>query len=861
MSSSPSAAKPTSLCEAERSERESGNRGIGSLESEASNASPRTVNWELRTANREPGTGNRLALALLLALSLNTSAHQAVSANQPGAEQMRLYRALKAFALTGGSVNVRDFALTRDRVDITLTGTLFFAGTVDNRVTGAVFIGQGSMKAEVPPSAFEQDHVRRMIGADLVESDFRTAVLRWTDDTYDVLGGSRGEGGPPPAEAQQIASEFEARLTHDTGVNLASRLAVSLLNGETPGLFFTQFDGGRRGRFNVLVDHQHRIPVSHFGINGGEKGVIFSYTPIIFSSEIWMAFYSADDYARGTATYSDVDDLVDLTHYDVRADLTEPEQGLRLTARIDMSPQTAGVRALPLMLGEGLSTFQDQRLEKQLRVSGVRLGGEPVAWSQEDWESGFTVYLPEPLESGRPVALEVDIAGKFLQSNDLVRGAFYPVSNTAWLPRHGYLDRATFNLTYTHRTRDKVASVGIRASEAPDPSGGDRTVTTYRMPHPVALVVFALGPFERHAQEVTFEAGGEPVRLEFSKMPDSSARIAAVKEDFVLAELDNSVRYFAAMFGRYPYETFGAAFHPYGFGQGFPTMMMLAPADQAATGTFQFISHETAHQWWGNIVAWRSYRDQWLSEGFANYSSLLYTGLREDREGAERLLRNWRRSLVLSPRTLRGAGRGRLDDIGPIILGLRLNSTESAGAYQALVYNKGALVLRMLHFLLSDPARDPIASGDSGFQKMMSAFVERHRNGAASTDDFRAVANEHFRASPVALRTGMSNLNWFFLQWVYRTGLPSYRLEYAVEDRPDGGAIVRGTLHQESVPDDFFMALPVVLTFDGDRQGRALVTARGPSTPVEIRVASRPKNVELDPESWILSETTGARKR
>ena len=40
------------------------------------------------------------------------------------------------------------------------------------------------------------------------------------------------------------------------------------------------------------------------------------------------------------------------------------------------------------------------------------------------------------------------------------------------------------------------------------------------------------------------------------------------------------------------------------------------------------MSHETAHQWWGNIVAWRSYRDQWLSEGFAEYSGVLYTAIR-----------------------------------------------------------------------------------------------------------------------------------------------------------------------------------------------------------------------------------------
>ncbi len=54
-------------------------------------------------------------------------------------------------------------------------------------------------------------------------------------------------------------------------------------------------------------------------------------------------------------------------------------------------------------------------------------------------------------------------------------------------------------------------------------------------------------------------------------------------------------------------------------------MLLMPKADMATKHTYRFIAHETAHQWWGNIVAWRSYRDQWLSEGFAEYSGILYT--------------------------------------------------------------------------------------------------------------------------------------------------------------------------------------------------------------------------------------------
>ena len=141
-----------------------------------------------------------------------------------------------------------------------------------------------------------------------------------------------------------------------------------------------------------------------------------------------------------------------------------------------------------------------------------------------------------------------------------------------------------------------------------------------------------------------------------------------------------------------------------------------------------------------------------------------------------------RSSLKDPPVTLTGLGKGRLVDVGPIILGHRLSTSKTLGAYQTLIYNKGALVLRMLHFMLSNPA-----TGDGQpFFAMMTDFVERYRNKTASSDDFRAVANEHFARSPIAKKYGMTNLNWLFYQSVYQTALPSYELQYKIEDQPDG---------------------------------------------------------------------------
>ena len=284
-------------------------------------------------------------------------------------------------------------------------------------------------------------------------------------------------------------------------------------------------------------------------------------------------------------------------------------------------------------------------------------------------------------------------------------------------------------------------------------------------------------------------------------------------------------------------------------------MLMIPPTDRASKYTYVFIAHETAHQWWGNLVAWRSYRDQWLSEGFAEYSGILYTAVREGAGARDELLGHLRRSLNEPPMTETGLGKGRLVDVGPIIAGHRLSSRKTLGAYQTLIYNKGALVLRMLHFLLSDPS----TGEDKAFFEMMTDFVNRYRDKAASTDDFRLVANEHFAKTPIAKMYRLNNLDWFFRQWVHTTGMPSYQMNYKIEDQPDGKVLLSGTVSQENVPADWFMVLPLKMSFGGKQEARGTVHAFGPTASFQIKLPARPQKVELDPNHWVISQETSTK--
>jgi hypothetical protein len=330
------------------------------------------------------------------------------------AKSKEIYDQIKAFALSGGSVPVKELQFKRDRVEMTFTGTFYFSAPVEGHVTGAVFVGDGKLNAPAPANEFERDNLKRMIGtSDSVDSDFKTAVLRFSDDTFERLGQNPSPGSAD-AQTQKLASELDPRILRETGANLAARVALSILNREKPGFFFAQFDGGRRGRFNLLLDYQNRIPVGNFDINGGEKGLFFKYRADDLDNDIWMAFYGQDDYKRGTVEYSDVNDQIDITHYDLNLNLADYKRAIMLRARVKAATRVGNLRAVSFEIGENLGEYESWRLKKQMRLKQARLGAEELAFAQEDWEGGFTVFLSAEVAAGQNLEFTLLLEGDFM---------------------------------------------------------------------------------------------------------------------------------------------------------------------------------------------------------------------------------------------------------------------------------------------------------------------------------------------------------------------------------------------------------------------------------------------------------------
>jgi aminopeptidase N len=251
-----------------------------------------------------------------------------------------------------------------------------------------------------------------------------------------------------------------------------------------------------------------------------------------------------------------------------------------------------------------------------------------------------------------------------------------------------------------------------------------------------------------------------------------------------------------------------------------------------------------AHQWWGNVVGWSSYRDQWIDESIAQYLSLLFA---DTKKNPDRTLRVWlerfRRLLVEKPPgAVPPAG-----DVGALIIGTRLNSSKSSQAYEEVIYSKGAWIFHMLREMLRQPgAKNP----DARFTALLQTLAAKYAYRALSTEDLQREV-EGIMTPTMDLEGGRS-MQWFFEQWVRGTGIPHYRVEYA-SHAAEKGYLVKGKLYQSGVPRAFIASVPLYAS--GGSGSRALlgsVVAAGPETSFHFLTPTQPRKIIIDPQMTLL---------
>jgi hypothetical protein len=719
----------------------------------------------------------------------------------PTYQQLRL-QAKAAGDFGGPFAIVNNLVLKRDAATFTLkSGEIYFAPAVKDRTFGAVFLGEGELTL-TPPTDVEKHTLAIFTKDPSITESFSKLVLRFTDKTFDEIKSSAqvkmGSGGAQANRALDVYRDNQFLLRKTLRRNLELRTLVDFYNPQRPG-FFTAFIDGKR--FNKLVFQYDPLGIPDVS---PEEVLLSSYGET--DGGLWTAFHRAEEIAKGTASSDEDHRIYDITHHEIDTVI----RGTKLTSTdtLTFRQLDSGARVLPF------------RLFPSMRVSHVRdEKGRDLDFIQENKneDADFGVIWPEPLEAGKSYKLTIEYGGGDALI-DVGGGNFFLVPRSTWYPNNegtAFGDRATFNLTF-HYPKDKIL-VGTGSVTSPPVAEHNVLVAKWSSgENPLAVAGFNYGGFKK--KEVLDTETGYNIEFyanEEALISGPGSMSTLGMGGSMLADAQNATRIFTAFFGKLPFTRLALTQQPAGnFGQAWPTLVympftaFLDPTQRylASGGNIRFATddffeyvapHEIAHQWWGHMVGWKSYHDQWMSEGFAEFSASLYVQQVMHDEGRFNKFWNDQRDLITQARPQTRDKRPYL--VGPVTQGYRLNSGKTGGVARFMIYPKGAYILHMLRMMMYDRH----AGGDKRFSAMMQDFIKSHYNEDVSTEDFKRIVEKHM--TPQMNLDGTGRMDWFFNEWVYGTEMPSYRFEYQL----GSGDSLSGRITQSGVSENFKMLVPV----------------------------------------------------
>jgi hypothetical protein len=743
----------------------------------------------------------------------------------PGPNSDPTYQALRNLTLGGEAVSVSNLDLKRDAATFHLrSGTICFTPPVQGKVTGAVFVGDGNFVITPPPA--EMGMLKLLTKANEFSENFNHLVLRFTDSTYDEIKKAETPGAGGCDNGLFKDSQNAMRHGQVLKYNLDARILQDVLSPE-PGRLFVAFVHGKRYNDKELFVVDPHGP----GYLMHEEVGLMTYDENKFG--VWAAFPLSGGRRSGAGGHIHIEHQVLDTTIEKNANLTGK-------ATTTFEVRVKGSRVIPFTLFP------------TLRVQSVTADGQGLAFIQEEKheDADFSVILPKPLAAGDKFTITTIYGGKEAVSDE-GGGNYYPIARDDWYPNSAFGDRVSYDMTFHIPKGMKMAATGELVSEAND---GGQNVTVWKSEVPQTVAGFNFGRFKVEEAKLTkpdllvqsFANENPPSwveglqRMAGGDLPGSHIQAGAALGTMsttglikkALAEGELATEVYTDYFGPSSFKRLAITQQTdCRYGQSWPELVWIPMCyffdttvrhqlgmDFGDRGYWKVVTpHEVAHQWWGHTVGFDSYRDQWMSEGFAEMSASIYLSFIE--KSQQKFISFWNdeRELLLE----RNAEGFRAIDAGPVTMGYRMsNSRTGFELTRRLIYPKGAYILHMIRMMMHDNR-----TGDQRFKEMMQDFVKTYAGKSATTEEFKAMVEKHMTREMDM--EGNQKMDWFFNEYVYGTQLPSYKLDSSFDTGTDGDVVLNIKVTQSNVKDDFHMLMPIYLELaDGSMffLGRARLT-------------------------------------
>ncbi len=684
------------------------------------------------------------------------------------------------------TAKVANITITRDvGVFYLLDGHLALCQPINGRICAAVFSGKGRF-IFTPATDIEKEQLARFYDKTELSVGFDQLMFIFADTTLVELKGKLNfaAGNQGPVETGDAIAYLK-----DDGDYFHSPIIKTFLNNPENGYFYSHINSAE----GSLAFEINLYAVEEVSLMRRRKGLLLE--------RVWETvcqFHHQADYSNQIDLINE--DNVDLRLDNYKLDVTI-DLGLDFTARAQVD-----VRAVIDHTWLQLHLFSD------LEVDSVAWGdGQPATYFKKKDNPVLWVKCDPPMAPDEVRQLTLSYHGKILAQD----GDWIAIKDpTGWYPRTAfYREKANFDLTFRTPKRYTFVSVGDPVGQTEEDG---KKISRWLTKTPIRNASFNIGNFK-------------DFKIEDMRIPP----VTILKNDVrswgkdmqkqVGADVANSVLFCQHIFGGCPVQRFHATEIPWAHGEAFPGLIHMS------WWTFQqtdnrgedeiFRAHEVAHQWCGIAVDFKTYHDQWLSEGFSQYMGLWYMqNIRSDNDLFFKKLREWRKDIVDNRNFVLGKGQ----EGGPIWLGYRTNTSDTKGDYDLLIYKKGAWVLHMLRNMLMDFKTTPM--NEDRFLTMLQDYYQTYNGKQVSTEDFQEIVSKH----------AGEDMSWFFKQWVYGTAIPTCKFAYKTQSVENGKFKVTCQIAMEDAPDDFKMSVPVLIDFGQERYTRVRVKVQGPFTQIDL---------------------------
>ena len=712
---------------------------------------------------------------------------------------------------------VRRIDVTHQDIRLSFRDAAVFYDNLPDVETALIVIGRGTVHF-APSDANEKHQMELLYKRNYLEDTIEHLYIRCSSSFMrDNVKIERAEGSPAvsPAERARAASVFSRNYSRSFTIETPlDKDPLSFLPQSDEVVF--EFRARKAGELTYIYHPFSEDPVNLY--DRGKGRIISLYDP------------GGSEGTGEKRLFISFEDRFDIRSYDLDLSYSPAQSFLSAKARIRVTSRAGLLDVLKL------------RFNPELEILKIKDGEDrELFFTQDRLRSFLYIYFLKSLGRGESAEVEVFYRGRMvppIPSTDVIgqagfneRYLFRPRYETYffshaghWYPGPTKQDYFMARLRILVPSEYRCVANGELVESGRRDAMGDvveiekagSAVYAFETRHPVKHMSFIIGKFDRQRDV----AGPVPITMFVSS--------EVMNAQFHLADKARDVvDFFERSFGPYPYEKLGIVMRlwptygghspasfivlnqvPWTGETGIPSGVD-SPVDLSPREDY-FLAHEIAHQWWGHGVSFATYKDQWLSEGLAQFAAASF--LRE--KFGERVFASVLRKF--SRWTEKKSSRG------PIIMGSRLSYFDFE-AYQAIVYNKAALALFMLEDLL----------GQEVFRTGLRSFFEKHAYSAARTASFIAAMED----------ASGRDLKDFFRGWFFSHELPEVRTTWSDTAGPEG---VELRVRVTQVKGRFVFPLWIEWT-RGERTGREMVIVNAGTQEFVLHVPDKPARVRVNP--------------